>query len=425
MTGTAVVVGAGVGGLATAIGLRRAGWRVTVRERRTEVECYGTAFALHPGAQDALERLGVGEAVRARAVPYRSAQVRTPGGRVLAQLPLERLERKAGRPELLISRPYLIDALLARLDALGEVTVRLGENVTDPAALADGYDLVVGADGINSAVREAWFGSGSGPRKVGSVAWIGIADLDSAVHGETWGRGRFFGLTPIEAGRTNWYAAVPEGTDAAGLRALFEGWHDPSPASWSAATPRRGCVTRCATSSPPCPPSSHAGQAGKVALVGDAAHAMTPNLGQGACTALLDAEALTRAVTHHGRLALPAALRAYDRERRRTAQRTALASRTLHRNRLHRTHLAPRHRGPPPAGLTRPGGPDSSSSTAAHRPGRSAPARKSSPEGRLRSGQSALPGQGFCPGWTYSIFQGDTGGGWTMAAVAHRAGCGP
>lgn len=58
---------------------------------------------------------------------------------------------------------------------------------------------------------------------------------------------------------------------------------------------------------------------------------MTPNLGQGACTALLDAEALTRAVAAHGRSELPAALRAYDAERRRSAQRVALGSRTLHR----------------------------------------------------------------------------------------------
>ncbi len=66
---------------------------------------------------------------------------------------------------------------------------------------------------------------------------------------------------------------------------------------------------------------------------GDAAHAMTPNLGQGACTAILDAGALTRAVAAAppGPAALAAALRAYDRERRRSAQRTAFASRTLHR----------------------------------------------------------------------------------------------
>src|SRR5690606_36429151 len=68
---------------------------------------------------------------------------------------------------------------------------------------------------------------------------------------------------------------------------------------------------------------------GRVALVGDAAHAMTPNLGQGACTAILDAEALARAVASGD--PLPDALRAYDAERRRSAQRVAFGSRSLHR----------------------------------------------------------------------------------------------
>jgi 2-polyprenyl-6-methoxyphenol hydroxylase-like FAD-dependent oxidoreductase len=69
----------------------------------------------------------------------------------------------------------------------------------------------------------------------------------------------------------------------------------------------------------------------KVDLVDEAAHAITPNLGQGACTAILDAEALTRAVAQYGAADLPSALRAYDAERRRSAQRVAFGSRSLHR----------------------------------------------------------------------------------------------
>ncbi|MFD5989529.1 FAD-dependent oxidoreductase [Streptomyces cyaneofuscatus] len=327
--GTATVVGAGIGGLATAIGLRRAGWSVTVLERRTELERYGAAFGIHPTAQAALDRLGVGAALRDHAVPYRDARIRTPDGRVLTRLPLERIEKKAGRPELLISRPYLVDALLAGLDAFGDVPVKLGETVTDVSVLAAGQDLVVGADGIRSAVRTARFGDGSGPRPVSTVAWIGIADFASPVHGETWGSGRFFGLTPVEPGRTNWYATVPEATTADELRASFAGWHDPIPRILDATDPHTWIRYEMRHLYPALPSFVSAdASAGHVALVGDAAHAMTPNLGQGACTAILDADALTRAVTT---APLPAALRAYDRERRRSAQRTAFASRTLHR----------------------------------------------------------------------------------------------
>ncbi|MFB8139195.1 FAD-dependent oxidoreductase [Streptomyces parvus] len=334
MTGTATVVGAGIGGLATAIGLRRAGWSVTVLERRTELERYGAAFGIHPTAQSALDRLGVGDALREHAVPYRDAHIRTPDGTSIARLPLERIERKAGRPELLISRPYLLDALLAGLDAFGDVPVKLGERVTDVDALAAGQDLVIGADGIRSAVRTARFGDRSGPRRVGTVAWIGIADIESPVHGETWGSGRFFGLTPVEPGRTNWYATAPEATTADELRGLFAGWHDPIPRILDATDPASWICYEMRHLYPALPSFVSAdASAGHVALVGDAAHAMTPNLGQGACTAILDADALTRALAAAppGPAGIAGALRAYDRERRRSAQRTAFASRMLHR----------------------------------------------------------------------------------------------
>ncbi|MFI1844250.1 FAD-dependent oxidoreductase [Streptomyces microflavus] len=327
--GTATVVGAGIGGLATAIGRRRAGWAVTVLERRTELERYGAAFGIHPTAQSALDRLGVEEALRDHAVPYRNARIRTPDGHTLARLLLERIEKKAGRPELLISRPYVIDALLAGLDAFGDVQIKLGETVTEVSAVTATQDLVVGADGIRSAVRTARFGDRSGPRPVGTVAWIGIADFESPVHGETWGSGRFFGLTPVEPGRTNRYATVPAATTADELRVSFAGWHDPIPRILDATDPDTWIRYEMRHLYPALPTfvSTGAGT-DPVALVGDAAHAMTPNLGQGACTAILDADALTRAVTV---APLPAVLRAYDRERRRSAQRTAFASRTLHR----------------------------------------------------------------------------------------------
>ncbi|MFC9296875.1 FAD-dependent oxidoreductase [Streptomyces sp. NPDC057011] len=324
--GEAVVVGAGVGGLATAIGLRRAGWAVTVLERRAELERYGTAFGIHPTAQAALDRLGLGDALRARAVPYRDARIRRPDGKVLAALPLERIERKAGRPELLVSRPYLIDALHAELDRLGGVEISYGRPLTDAAGIR--ADLLVGADGINSTVRTAHFGRNSGPRPLGTVAWIGIAGFETGVYGETWGRGRFFGMTPVEPGRTNWYATVPEATTAREVRDAFAGWHDPIPRVLAETDPATWIRYEMRHLHPALPAFV---ADGRIALVGDAAHAMTPNLGQGACTALLDAEALTRAVSAVGAAGLPAALRAYDAERRRSAQRVAFGSRSLHR----------------------------------------------------------------------------------------------
>ncbi|WP_443047610.1 FAD-dependent monooxygenase [Streptomyces sp. NBC_00354] len=254
---------------------------------------------------------------------------------MLAALPLERIERKAGRPELLISRPYLIDALLAELDRLGGTQIAYGQRLTDPDGLE--ADLVVGADGINSAVRTARFGTASGPRPVGTVAWIGIAGYGTGVYGETWGAGRFFGMTPVEPGRTNWYATVPETAAAAAatpeaaaeqLRAAFAGWHDPIPQVLADTDPATWIRYELRHLHPALPTFV---DGGRTALVRRRGPRHDPQPRPGACTALLDAEALARAVAAHGRAALPAALRAYDGERRRSAQRVAFGSRNLHR----------------------------------------------------------------------------------------------
>lgn len=331
MSGRAVVVGAGVGGLATAVGLRRAGWEVSVLERRAETERYGTAFGVSPHAQRALERLGVGAVLHRRAVPYRAARIRSPAGITLAHLPLERVERREGRPELLLFQPYLVDALLAELDAYGDVRLTFDEQVSTPSRLAAEHDLVVGADGINSAVRGSFFGGRSQPRHLGTVAWTGIADIEPGVYGQTWGRGRFFGMTPVEPGRTHWYAVVPQAETVEApeeLRAYFDGWHDPVPRLLAQTDPTTWLRYDTRHLHPALP--TFVSREG-VALVGDAAHAMPPHLGQGAGTALLDAEALARAVTGRHQGELPSALRAYDTERRRRSQRVAFASRQLHR----------------------------------------------------------------------------------------------
>ncbi|MGC5022316.1 FAD-dependent monooxygenase [Micromonospora sp. DT47] len=334
MRGSAAVIGGGVGGLAVAGGLHRAGWTVTVYEGAAGPPAVGTGLGIWPSAMRALDRLGLGAAARSRSRLQPDGAMRRPDGSLIARLDVARIRRRHGEGVHLLSRPALL-GLLA--EALPAGTVRFGSPVTDPLPLTDDHDVVVGADGIRSVVRTAMFGDRYPLRYAGVTAWRGTVALDVPAGGETWGRGRKFGLTPQALGVTNWYAALaapegyrpPEG-DLAVLRRLFGDWHDPVPAVLDRVDP--GGVlhhdVHFLTALP-----SYVG--GRVVLLGDAAHAMTPDLGQGACQALVDAVALVDALA--GEPDVRAALARYDRERRRPTQRmAAMAARASRLSRVRR-----------------------------------------------------------------------------------------
>lgn len=330
----ATVVGAGVGGLAAAAGLHVAGWEVTVRERAPGPATDGTALGIWPAAVAALDRAGAGTALRAASGTQVSGSLRRPDGTRLVTIDTA---RSGG--VLLIARPDLLGLLGALLppDA-----VRYDDPVTDPAAARARCDLLVGADGLGSVVRALLPGGAAvRPRPTGTVAYRGVATVQVDAGSETWGRGARFGVLPHgpRGDRANWYAVLPSadapprrdpGADLALLRQRFGHWHDPVPRVLDRITddgylrhhladlhPRLGAYT-----------DGHG-----VALLGDAAHAMTPDLGQGACQALLDGFALADAVADPvaGHRSLPRALRDYDRERRRRTQRLARTARVLHR----------------------------------------------------------------------------------------------
>src|SRR5690242_2380655 len=119
----AIVVGAGIGGLSAALGLKRAGWQVQVLERHAEAGELGFALLLAPNAMFALGELGVREAVRAAGFSHAFGEMRRPDGSVLRRLDAAPVERALGQPTMVALRPVLHGALL---DAVGRENVRLG-----------------------------------------------------------------------------------------------------------------------------------------------------------------------------------------------------------------------------------------------------------------------------------------------------------
>lgn len=188
----------------------------------------------------------------------------------------------------------------------------------------DTADLVVGADGVHSVTRRSLWPDNPEPRYVGYTAWRLIVPphpVDGSV--ETWGRGERFGHVPMPDGRVYCYLMTnaPSGTriDLDQLRARFTRWHDPIPALLNSA--RKDTVLQHDTYELP---KLRTYISGKVALLGDAAHATTPNLGQGACQAIEDAVTLAATVDTLG---VPAGLAEYDHTRRPRTQLIARRSR--------------------------------------------------------------------------------------------------
>ena len=323
----AVIAGGGIGGLACALALARRGWEIEVLERAAVFTEVGAGLSLWPNGLRALDALGVGEQVRVRALLAGQAGIREASGRWLSRTDAAVLERRFG-PVAMIHRADLLAVLHA---AVPEGSLHHGVRVRQVSS--DGTvahsagesraDLIVGADGMRSVVRASIWPDTSPPRYAGYTAWRMVTppvQVDGS--SESWGAGERFGYAPLPDGRIYCFAVAnaPEGTPSegiTGLRNRFSGWHSPIPALLDAAG-QNAVLHDDLYELPPL----KAYATDRVVLVGDAAHAMTPNLGQGACQALEDAVVLAACLHGHGGLA------GYDRLRRR---RTQMIARRAHR----------------------------------------------------------------------------------------------
>lgn len=298
----AVVIGGGIGGLTAGVALHQRGWAVTVLERAEKIEPVGSGLAIAANALKALDVIGLGDEVRKLSSIQGMAGIRRPDGAWLTHTTEDTARERYGDSIVLLRRATLTDLLL---DALPAEALRLGAEVTSVGAekglveTADGTleaDLIVAADGIHSATRRALFPEHPGPVYSGTTAWrVLVPKPDRPLQTtENWGNGLVVGVMPLAGDLVYMYATdtLPAGTVFADERAellrRFSGWSDPIPELFAAADNSRIIRNDVYYLDTPLP----AMHRGKVALLGDAAHPMTPNLGQGACQAIEDAVVL-------------------------------------------------------------------------------------------------------------------------------------
>lgn len=337
-----LVVGAGIGGLALALALQRQDIGVEVWERTPVLREVGAGLLLTSNAVWVLKRLGIlNEAIR-RGIAVNEWHIMDRAARRLQTFRVN----AGGVGSISIARAAFQEILFS---AVPSKSVRLGHEVIsiadDPAKgvevqAANGHagwaKIVVGADGGRSIVRNLVFGAQS-LRRLGYVGWRGMVDLvpegwKCGRISESWGDGGRFGIAPVSGHRTYWYATenVPENWPIpmegrkSHLLAKFRSWHAPI-CELIEATPDEnillGDISEIA--------SLNAWQSNSVALLGDAAHLMTPNLGQGAATALEDAWVLVKCFAEIG--VNPSALARYEMLRRSRAGQIVWQSRQVGR----------------------------------------------------------------------------------------------
>jgi 2-polyprenyl-6-methoxyphenol hydroxylase-like FAD-dependent oxidoreductase len=334
------VVGGGISGLSAAIALGRIGADVEIFERGPAIREIGAGLSLWPNATYGLRELGLLEPCLRAASRVDRIRLSDCEGRPWASV------RIAGQstPALCLDRPALLSVLLAAVDRrrihVGQgceaVSLEPGGGGKPCVHFEGGrklpFDAVIGADGLGSVVRRFVTGKAERPVYRGYLIWRGVADVLPARYAEgsiteAWGDGERFGIMPIGQGKVCWYATRNQPEDAAPqskaqILEHFRGWHAPI-AEVIAATPEAAIVRTPALDRPP----AWNWAKGPVVLIGDAAHPMTPNLGQGTCQAIEDALVLSRCLAGGG--SVDKAFHGFEKLRRARAAAIVLGARWI------------------------------------------------------------------------------------------------
>lgn len=333
-----LIVGAGIGGLTTALALTRKGIPFEIYEEAPSLKMVGAGLALGENAIRALDIVGLGSEIPWSAQTLRGMRLFSENGKILSE---------NAALAYCIHRADLHTLLLRRIDTdrlhLGKKCIgveTLGDKITarfEGGSKAEGR-LLIAADGIKSAIRQNLLPA-SKPRYAGYTCFRGVADappecrdLDWA--SETWAAKGRFGIAPLRNRRVYWYACVnareadPEKKNwkTGELLRIFGQCHSPIPALIRA-TPDKAVIHGNIADLKPLARHVY----GRVVLLGDAGHATTPNLGQGACQAMEDAVVLADKLSSHSNQEAnqEEALRAYEKSRLARTRKVVVLSRRV------------------------------------------------------------------------------------------------
>jgi 2-polyprenyl-6-methoxyphenol hydroxylase-like FAD-dependent oxidoreductase len=302
------ILGGGIAGLTTAIALQKVGIKATVLEASEEIRPVGAGLGLGTNAIMAFEKLGLKKEITAKGHMLPAYSILDQQGRPI-QKPFRSGRREQPHADnFAIHRADLHAFLVAQL---APASIIMGKRLVDlhiqPSQVQLLFedstrhttDYLIVADGIHSPARQKLV-PGSVPRYAGYTCWRAVVDQPVRhvlIASETWGRHGRFGMVPLSGGRVYWYACITGKQNDPALRNFkipdlyraFEGYHDPIPEIIQA-TQDENLLWNDILDLKPLKQFAY----GRCLLIGDAAHATTPNMGQGACQAIEDAVVLAQ-----------------------------------------------------------------------------------------------------------------------------------
>ena len=327
MADTISIIGAGIGGLTTALTLRPRGLNVNSFESSAEIKPVGAGIILANNAMQVFQKLGIQDKIEKAGNKISFMKITDSQLRSLSVVNLSEYEQKYNVSNIAIHRGELQKILV---DEIGFDNINLSKRLSkiekaelfkltfeDNSIIES--KLVIGADGIKSIVRNQLFEKGS-LRNPNQICWRGICEIDlpQKYHtelNEAWGKGKRFGFVKISEKKVYWYALANSkniATSDMNLKEFFSAFHSDILNIISATKKEQIIVSDIFDLKP-----IDKWQGENVCLIGDAAHATTPNLGQGACQAIEDAYVLGKLLDNG--MAIENTFKAYENLRRKKA----------------------------------------------------------------------------------------------------------